>query len=177
VCISISEVASGLLIVCAVLLGCDHGSDPGQRGRINVDEGIDGVQYGDDAARVTQKLGQPTRIGYGDFPGIILEYAEGRFATMNLTINDPTATPSGVTSMSVSAPYLGRTIEGIGIGSARTSVLQLFRQPTVRNQAASVYSDRYGFAKHPFILYFRNNTVESIHLMVEERLLLYGTGS
>jgi hypothetical protein len=68
---------------------------------------------------------------------------------------------NGVIALSIAGTFW----LGYGIGSARTSVLQVFRQPTVRNQAGSVYWDRYDFAKHPFILYFRNDTVESIQLV------------
>ena len=149
------------LLALAILLGCDKGVEPyPTRGSIVINEGIDGVRFGDDEATVKRKLGQPSSIMIGDFNGVGYEYTTGRYAKMYVGIYSPTATPSGVFSISVTSPYPGTTKEGIGIGSRRASVLDIFGQPAVHNQADSTSWDRYEFGAHLFLLEYRNDFVE-----------------
>ena len=96
----------------------------------------------------------------GDFTGVGYEYTTGRYAKMYIGIYSPTATPSGVFSISVSSPYSGTTQEGIVIGSRRVDVLRHFGRPTLHSQADSTSWDRYEFEQHLLLLEYRIDVVE-----------------
>jgi hypothetical protein len=166
-----AAISKSFLAICFValvsFLSCDKGVGPDEQGRIVVNEGVDGVRFGDDAARVKQVLGEPTRIGYGDFPGVIFEYADGRLATMEIVVYEPTATSSGVVSFSVRSPYAGTTSEGVGVGDGRSFVLQKYGQPSLHRQNELIDWDRYEFGARLLIVYYQADVVESIEICVK----------
>jgi hypothetical protein len=156
------------LLAFVLLPGCDLGADSGQQGRIVVNESIDGVKFGDDEVAVKQKLGEPSSIGIGDFPGVLYEYNAGKHAGMSIIIYSPTATPSGVFSISVSSPYQGTTMDGVGLGTARSLILQTYGQPSMHSQEDSTSWDRYEFGGFLFLLHYRNDVVESLGIGVKQ---------
>lgn len=154
---------SSVLAFSSLLLGCDDGGEPYDYGRIIVLESIDGVRIGDDAPTVIRKLGQPSSIAQGDFPGVRFEYREGEHASMNIVIYEATATPSGVVGFAVWAPYAGKTREGVGIGSMRQDVLESLGQPSGHHISTDSTSwDDYSNVKYRFFLGYFKDRVESI---------------
>lgn len=152
-----------IAVSCAAQISCDNGVAPNDNDRIVLYESVDGVRIGDDAAMVIRKLGQPSSVVQGDFPGVRFEYHDGVHATMNIVIYDPTAIPSGVVSLAVFAPYSGKTEEGIGIGSTHQEVLEGLGEPSVHHQSTDSTSwDDYNNVKYLFIFGYVDNRVKSI---------------
>jgi outer membrane protein assembly factor BamE (lipoprotein component of BamABCDE complex) len=156
-----------LIAVSLTILACSNGVQPDATlGRIVMYESVDGVALGEDTMSVIQKLGRPSSIGVGDFPGVVFEYHEGVHATMSVVIYNPSAIPSGVTSITVSSPYQGRTAEGVGLGMARDLVMATLGRPLTSFSADSCQHDRYTAGDDVFQISYRNGTAVSFNLSV-----------
>jgi hypothetical protein len=161
-----------ILFFCFALVGCSGGVEPDPLfGRIIVNKSIDGVEMGDDTTTVIQKLGHPSFIGYGDFPGVAFQYSEGVHAGLSLVIFDPFATPNGVTSISVLEPYQGRTSNGVGLGMDRNSVLARLGSPTDSSRTDAGQVNRYVFDKVVFHVWYTGNIVTSFGLLIKRNIV------
>ena len=112
-----------------LLWGCDSGeSDPPEGPpmedpRIVFGGTIDGIGIGDDTTAVIAKLGRPNFIGRGDFPGVQLEYNKGEHAGLLISIVTEGDGPRGTSLVTILESYVGRSEEGIGVGSLRDEVI------------------------------------------------------
>lgn len=103
-------------------------------GRLNINGSIDSVKIGDLPERVKELLGEPQYWIEGDFDGFGYGYDFGRVTFMKI----PVDSIYKATFISLNNNYEGETIEGMGIGSKRTDVLNFIRPP---DKAGQVQSD------------------------------------
>jgi len=146
-----------LLFLVLIIAGCDQGVESDKMlGRIAIDDNIDGVRLGDDSISVTQKLGNPNSIVLPATPSMIYMYTEGIHANKSVVIYYK----KGVTQISVSPPYQGKTWDGIGIGSSRTYVISKLGMPSGEIQDY----DRYVFEKSILLIHYDSVFVHSLSM-------------
>ena len=128
VLITLFPVAVFLIAACSLFGGEDDVT-----ARIS-EKGVDGVHFGDSVSHVLEHLGPPDSDGWIDGPyGAWFHFSYG---TPQSSLTVAFTIPSGrLDSLSVvdlfglRSSYSGRTKEGIGIGSTRDEVRQVFGDP------------------------------------------------
>ena len=156
-------VAVAAFILATAILGCHDSVGPSKDGRIVFLKSIERVQLGDDSSTVIEKLGRPSAIVPLRYPTYRFEYYQGLVANLNLTINIPPTRPAEWTGIAVFPPYSGKTNEGIGIGSLRSSVLQVFGPPSDHLQSSDSTSwDSFDDSKNMFIVSYVNERLRTI---------------
>jgi len=150
-----------LLFLVLIIAGCDQGVESDKMlGRIAIDDNVDGVRLGDDSIAVTQKLGNPNSVVLPATPSMIYMYTEGIHATMSVVIYYN----KGVTQISVSPPYQGKTWDGIGIGSSRTYVISKLGDPAEDIPDYDLNIDRYVFGKSLLLIHYDSVFVRSLSM-------------
>jgi hypothetical protein len=166
---TLQRLSEACLIILFLFPACDKTVQPGQDiARIIIDESIDGVRIGDDSAAVVQKLGPPTSIVLPRTPSMWFAYDSGAYAGLGLVINYSRSPHPGVASMSVSAPYSGKTADGIGIGVDQAFVLSRLGNPTDTLPSMSGLLVRYFYSTTTFNIGYMNDTVTSLAIVVKE---------
>ncbi len=130
---------SGLILSVLVFMiwGCDSNvsepdppeEPPMEDPRIVFGETIDGILIGDDTTAVIEKAGIPDEIQRGDFAGVAFLYNEGDYAGLVVTIATETEDNNGVQGVGAWPPYVGKSKEGIGLGSTRSEVIEQLGDP------------------------------------------------
>lgn len=140
----------------------DNNSQEQHQARIVFGESIDGIKIGLDTTAVVQQLGRPHEIAIGDFPGVAYLYTSGKYEGLSLAIW--TETMQGVQSVSIAAPYEGKSADGVGIGSSREAVLQLLGLPdsSGAGAAADRLVDLYLFEEIKFGIVYQTGVIRSI---------------
>lgn len=138
-------ILAALLSVALSAAGCD--STVGGRedaGRIVIGASVDGVPLGADTLSVRRILGRPNAI-QRDPRSIIYRYTRGEHAGFNVHFSiDQDRRVDERTVFTLAAPYAGRTREGIGIGTPRSSVGQHLGEADVSGTGTSgLIHDRY----------------------------------
>lgn len=154
------------LITC-VLSSCnDFLLDSDNNYRIVFGNNIERVKIHDDSSTVIRKLGRPTSIGIGDFRGYIFDYEEDDLNFTHLIIMEDPLLAYGVISMSVEAPYSGKSKEGIGIGSDRDYVLNKLGTPYMTQSDSSNIKDTYKFEFNYFSIDYTNKKANRISMFI-----------
>jgi hypothetical protein len=164
------QFSSACIFILVIFPACDKTVLPGQdigTERIIINESIDGVKIGDDSAAVVQKLGPPSHIIVPRPSAWWFAYDSGAHAGMNLVINYAGSVHPGVASVSVSAPYPGRTADGIGIGVSQAFVLSHLGNPSDTLPAMSGLLVRYFRSNTNFEVGYTNDTVSSLAIVVK----------
>jgi len=154
------------LLVLLIFSSCDTASDPHEINGIVFGDNIEGVRIFDDSAAVVRKLGKPTSIGYGDFRGYIFDYTKGVLNYTHLIIMEDPLLAYGVVSMSVEAPYRGRSKEGIKIGSEREFVIDRLGTPERTQGEPPDNIDLYKYRTNYFSIDYESNKVKRITMLV-----------
>lgn len=155
-----------LFLVLIIFSSCDTASDPHEVSGIVFGDNIEGVKSFDDSAAVIRKLGKPTSIGYGDFRGYIFDYTEGALNYTHLIIMEEPLLGYGVVSMSVEAPYRGRSKEGVKIGSERDFVINKLGTPERTQGEPPNNIDIYQYHTKHFSIEYESNKVKRISMFV-----------
>jgi len=118
-----------------------------EEARIILGRSIDGVKIGDDSMTVINKIGQPDTIVGDDFVGVIFKYyrVDNPHSFMMISIFQDSLLTNGtaVFFLEVDSPYVGKTKEGVGIGTPREITWQLLGIPTNTDSSGSVIEDYY----------------------------------
>lgn len=149
--------------------GCNLLSNEGQgeqQARIIFGKSIDGVEIGDSADQVIDKLGEPSYIGIGDFIGEIYTYQARNSIMMEVSISEDTSLGLGVIHFIVYAPYTGKTENSVGIGTDRSEALKALGQPDyIDNKLYDVYL----FEHNQFFVSYRQKEIYFIVMAVKIR--------
>lgn len=130
--------------------------------RIDWGVSIDSIAIGDESSEAINKLGEPSEIHYGDFPGDFYVYNEGLYAGLTVAINNMPDREDIVIHIVVKNPYSGTTDNGIGIGSEREKVLESLGNPDLIWESADSQesSDIWQFQNCKWIInYDENKTI------------------
>lgn len=150
----------GLLTLLVGLPACDSGEDPvppetlpavecpeGFRSGIVFGGCIEGVEIGDDSATVVAKLGEPTRycgLDFCDLPTFFYsDLDDPRRRDSILVALDTNKLVGSVFALN---GYMGRTREGVGLGTPRSEALARLGIPTETRQDPGDIVDIYQFA-------------------------------
>lgn len=128
-----------LLVTTALGSGCDLLSkdDDADRGRIVPGVSVDRVPLGADTLVVRSLIGPPNAVERVA-SSIIYRYSRGEHAGFSIHFGlDPNRRPDGTTSFALASPYSGQTADGIGLGSARSAVLESMGTPHFSNAGSS----------------------------------------
>ncbi len=146
--------------------GCNLLSNEGQgeqQARIIFGKSIDGVEISDDTTTVIRKLGEPSGFAYPDYAGEIYLYVEDNFVFIEILISY--ILPHGVMNLSISYPYSGKTVDGVGIGTPRSDALNALGPPDVSDMLSNVLIDSYFFEDNTFRVEYHENNFFSIWMV------------
>lgn len=139
-----TQLAAGLVLLFA-FLGCDvTDHESSDVGRLVLGESVDGVGIGSDSLSVRGRLGVPAQIQRGN-RFVMYRYTRAPHAGLSIQFGlDANGSFDGSTSFSLSAPYRGKTAQGVGLGSSRAAVIRALGEPDFSNVGTSgLIHDRY----------------------------------
>lgn len=133
-----------------------------EEARIVMGKSVDGVKVGDSTGTVVRKLGQPSSIILGDFPGFMYEYTQSEHAGMFVTISTDSSFGGlvGVVYVKVVSPYSGTTKDGVGIGTSRDIARKFLGSP---NSSGDNF-DLYEFDKIAFSIIYDQTRIIRIEM-------------
>ncbi|KAB2848493.1 MAG: T9SS type A sorting domain-containing protein [Ignavibacterium sp.] len=107
-----------------------------EKARIIMYESIEGIRLGDDSLSVIEKLGEPSHIEYPNFNGYTLVYQRGAIGNVEIVRVDLYPVDSAsVVAISVEGSYIGKTKEGVGLGTSRDEVISKIGYPDYYDQS------------------------------------------
>lgn len=145
-------------------ISCDKGieADP-SFGRIEINEGIEGLPLGAVSATVVQKLGLPDRISIDNAYAYVFEYTHGQYANMILQVYPRNTGAEGLFTVELREPYDGKTVQGIGIGSRRGDALIRLGAPTTTHDVdATTFDYYYGSRATTMFEYFDDKIIHIV---------------
>jgi hypothetical protein len=148
------------LLLVLVLAACERPfrDETDDSGRIVLGVSVDGARLGEDTSTVFVKLGRPTRTVRGG-GNIRFYFDSGSSAGIELYFDiNPDGSLSERSAYHLTAPYAGRTADGIGIDSRRAEVIKAVGDPfsTVRPSEGGV-QDRYASKGNQLVFLYRND--------------------
>lgn len=150
----------------------DLGTDISQQEehRIIFGKSIDGLTINMDSTEVIDLLGPPNEILIGDFSGVIFLYTQGKHARLSVTIYTVhnSTRLQGVVTVFASAPYSGKSEDGVSIGSSRQMTLRFVGQPDESGEGSQAGSivDRYFYDTNVFIILYSDGQIEAVGMSV-----------
>ena len=118
-----------IILILILLISCKESPSENEKivgnGRLDINGSIDSVNIGDLPERVIQLWGEPTYWIDGDFDGFGYGYDFGQVTFWKIPVDSIYT----VTFIQLNSNYEGETLEGIGMGSSRTDVLDYLRPP------------------------------------------------
>lgn len=157
--------------VLAILLSlwsvCDLTEVNPDEGRIVPGWSIDGVKFGDSKETVEARLGK--RDGGGLVDGFrswhLWCYERGPHAGMEIYFISTDDGEGPVDKFYIQAPFKGKTIQGIGIGSSVMEVRRAYGMPRETQQSEHGYfSETYCFFGRGFYVVHKDSTLELIEM-------------
>lgn len=136
-----ARIIAANLVIVMLLVSCSNLSDsiepdPGGPGIIIPGESIDGVKLGDTREEVVELLGEPSGVGWAD--GLYRGWrtywykplgVEGTGFTIYFNYRGEDKPWGPVDALRANKPYVGKTPEGIGIGSTLEEVREAYGEP------------------------------------------------
>lgn len=144
--------------------------DEGGVGIIVPGKSIEGVNLGDSWEVVEQKIGNPTMGGIADGnyrSWIAANYMEGPHAGLSIYyINNSYDSRGPVDLITASAPYSGKTKEGIEIGSSLNNVRKAYGNPknTLLFPDRGSIFDYYCFYGKMLLIHYKDSTATGISI-------------
>ncbi len=152
-------------VIATLMAGCQLiGSNRPEEARIIFGRSIDDVSIGDDTTAVARKLGRPNAVLFGDFPGVVFIYTEGKYAGLDVVIW--TETGQGVQVVQVTVPYKGETANGLGLGTSRMRALRFLGDPDSSGEGAGAGSigDLYCYDDMKFGITYREDRIRALSM-------------
>jgi len=150
-----------IVSILALLVGCGQVADD-PAARIVVGESIEGLRIGDNSERVIRLFGEPDATLFGDGNFAEFVYGDRGMAVLVAAGALDSESERKVARVEVEAPYDGTTIDGVGIGSSRSSVRSLLGQPSETGMYAGFTTEIYPDGETFFWFYYDDETLAKV---------------
>jgi hypothetical protein len=165
-------LTSFVVLTFLIIFDCSINKSPLEPGfsdkvRIIPSKGVDGVKFGDTVKDVVSLLGESDYGGHADGwdrSWVTKTYIKGKYAGLKVYFINKTGNDGPVDIFLMDSLYIGKTAEGIGLGSTVEEVKSAYGNPAKTQPSGSWLDYFYYFEDRKFELMTKDGVIKRMSL-------------